>query len=82
MLTLEVGSLGTKFWRAGNGFIDKIEYTDGVKCWLCNGKYHREDGPAYEGLDPSWNEWWYNGTRIYVSSQEEFERALKLKAYW
>jgi hypothetical protein len=53
------------------------------KEWCINGKVHREDGPAlvYED-NPELNEWWYHGKHIPCSSQEEFERLIKLKAFW
>lgn len=56
--------------------------------------YHREDGPAMIFIDipdnnPMWGmqgtskqEWWYLGEKIEVSSQEEFEQFLRLKAFW
>jgi hypothetical protein len=39
-------------------------FTDrfGTKCWLLNGKMHREDGPAIEYADGS-KEWYINGKR-------------------
>jgi len=53
----------------------------GTKRWILNGKLHREDGPAIEYVNgPKY--WWYHGERILCSSQEEFERLLKLKALW
>jgi len=35
-------------------------YDDGTKEWYLNGKLHREDGPAIEGVDGS-KEWFLNG---------------------
>ena len=51
-----------------------------------NNLLHRLDGPAKVGLalpgtEPD-VEWWYHGTRIYCKSQEEFDRAIELKAFW
>lgn len=43
--------------------------------------FHREDGPAVihtNGL----SFWWYDGKYIDCKTQEEFERILKLKAFW
>ena len=37
-----------------------IEYADGYKAWLVEGKYHRLDGPAVEEADGD-KEWWVNG---------------------
>ena len=35
-------------------------YSNGTKAWLLNGKYHREDGPAFEYTDGR-REWFLNG---------------------
>ena len=51
---------------------------------------HRADGPAvisYELSLPGTHidfhrEWWYMGRRVDCSSQEEFEKCLKIKAFW
>jgi hypothetical protein len=55
-----------------------VEYPDGHKQWWINGKRHREDGPAIE---------WGNGDKSWclnhkIMSQEEFERLMRLKAFW
>jgi len=44
-------------------------------------KIHREDGPAIEYPDGR-KEWWIKGQILEVSSQEEFERYMKLKSFW
>lgn len=41
---------------------------------------HRLDGPAVERENG--NEWFYYGQKIDCSSQEEYERILRLKAFW
>ena len=46
-----------------------------------NGKCHREDGPAYIMKD-RWELWFWRGSQIRCNSQKEFERLLKLKAFW
>ena len=43
--------------------------------------FHRLDGPAEIRRDGSCS-WYYNGTKLDCSSQEEFEKLLKLKAFW
>ena len=58
-----------------------IEYANGNKYWFLNGKRHREDGPACEYVNGD-KSWWYHGKYIDCKSQEEFERLLKLKAFW
>ena len=45
------------------------------------GFYHREDGPALITSN-GFKFWIYNGNLIHCNSQEEFERLLKLKAFW
>jgi len=55
--------------------------SNGDKHWFQHGKYHREDGPAIE-RSLGHQEWWLDDKRLEVSSQEEFERMMKLKAFW
>jgi hypothetical protein len=54
---------------------------NGDKFWMINDKPHRLDGPAAEFADGG-QEWFVDGKHIKCSSQEEFERILKLKLYW
>ena len=49
--------------------------------WYINGLRHRENGPAIEYHNGD-KEWYYNGNLIDCRSQEEFERIIKLKAFW
>ena len=58
-----------------------IEWSDGDKFWSLNGKLHREDGPAAEYANGD-KFWYLNGKRIDCSTQEQFKRLLKLKAFW
>ena len=55
-----------------------IEYED-RKVWYLYGKCHRIDGPAVEYTDGK-KYWSLNGKRI--DTQEEFDRLLRLKAFW
>lgn len=63
--------------------------------WYENGKKHRVDGPAVQFINSihSWHlenndirtgyyQWWYKGKCIDCSSQEEFERIIKLIVYF
>jgi hypothetical protein len=75
-------------------FID----TDGSDCivdtfedgdqtyWLNLGsrgsQLHRIDGPAFDWMSVKRQEWYLYGKRVDVNSQEEFERMMKLKAFW
>lgn len=57
-----------------------VEYADGRNVWWHNGKMHRLDGPAVDY--PNEKTWYYNGEKVECSSQTEFERLLRLKAFW
>ena len=50
------------------------------------GHRHRLNGPAFEWRKDLWpnrkDQWYYMGKFIECSSQEEFERIIKLKAFW
>jgi 3-methyladenine DNA glycosylase Mpg len=86
MVKLEVDEAGTKYWINENDELHRedgpaVEYMDGSKYWCINGKCHREDGPAaiLIGICTSW---YYNDERIDCSTQEEFERIIKLRMFW
>lgn len=57
-----------------------IEYYNGNKYWCQNDLYHRIDGPAIELTNGS-KAWYYYGKHIRCSSQQEFERWLRLKVF-
>jgi len=75
---------GNKHWYM-NGLRHRIDgpaiiLNDGRKHWYKDGLLHREDGPAVVyGL---YLRWYLKGQKIAASSQEEFLRQLKLKAFW
>jgi hypothetical protein len=54
---------------------------NGSKIWMLNGQRHRVSGPAVETAG-SFKAWWYKGQYVPVQSQEEFERWLKMQAFW
>jgi hypothetical protein len=60
---------------------EAVELLSGGKCYLKNNKLHRTDGPAIEYSNGT-NEWWYEGEKLTCSSQTEFERYLRLRAFW
>ena len=50
-------------------------------------RLHRIDGPAMDRNNCSHsyhdpNEWWINGQRLDVKTNEEFLQLMKLKAFW
>jgi len=57
-----------------------INYIINRKMWYYHGKLHRLDGPAIIWGDRKI--WCIKGKEIKASSQHEFERYLKLKAFW
>ena len=82
---LAIMQSGTKFWYKNGEYhrehAPAFVLTNGYCCWYLNGKVHREDGPAiiYARFSKAW---YWHGNKINCSSQEEFERILKLKAFW
>jgi hypothetical protein len=63
----------------------------GNNYWWLNGKLHRTDGPAVTiivlapGLDDIVGvtfEWWVDGVKLDCTTQEEFLRLIKLRAFW
>jgi hypothetical protein len=58
-----------------------IEYAYGEKHWCLNGKLHREDGPAVEYANGN-KSWYINNIKLPCRTQEQFERLMKLKAFW
>jgi hypothetical protein len=57
------------------------EWPDGTTIWSLNNKWHREDGPAVEWPNGD-KRWCLNGQHIPCATQEEFERLMKLRAFW
>jgi hypothetical protein len=54
---------------------------NGTKLWYQNGKRHRIDGPAAEWASQE-SEWYFEDQLIDCTSQEEFERLIKMKVFW
>ena len=76
---------GTKSWYHNNQLHREngpaIECPNGDKFWYQNDEFHREDGPAIEDAY-GYKAWYLHGKRINCSSQEQFEKLMKLKAFW
>ena len=58
-----------------------IDSINGSKWWIIQGKIHRVDGPAIEYADGD-KLYYYLDKRIECSSDEEYFKLLKLKAFW
>lgn len=54
---------------------------DGTKKWVWKNQRHRLDGPAIEFADGT-GVWYFKGLKMEVSSQQEFERMISLRAFW
>ena len=82
---LTIDSKGNKYWISNNLWHREggpaIEYANGDKSYYFNGECHREDGPSIETMSGI-KYWYFHGKKINVSCQEEFERFLRLKAFW
>jgi hypothetical protein len=84
---LKIDYFGNKLWyKEGTMILHRedgpaIEYFEGSKEWYLNGKLHREDGPAIEDSDGR-KYWYLNGKLLDCKTQEEFERLIRLKAFW
>jgi len=81
----KIDQCGNKWWYVNEQCHREdgpaIELTIGSKFWVIHNKYHRLDGPAAEHANGE-KSWYYHGEKINVSSQEEFERLIKLKILW
>jgi hypothetical protein len=64
-----------------NGSLFKTENINGIFYLKGENYFHREDGPAIERANGDLY-WYYENKNIDCSSQEEFERILKLKLFW
>lgn len=58
-----------------------IEFAHGDRLWYINGLCHRIDGPAVEYNGGNYS-WYYYGKYIECSSQEQFERLIRLRLLW
>jgi len=58
-----------------------VEWANGDKEWFIENKIHRVDGPAFEYANGD-KEWYYQDERIECSSQQEFEKLIKLRIFW
>ena len=54
---------------ASRGYTGIAEWEAGDKGWFNKGEWHREDGPAYVGLD-GYLEWWLEGFCIWDSHRK------------
>lgn len=76
---------GEQSWRL-DGKLHRLDgpasiHPNGFKMWCRNGLLHRTDGPAIEWPGGT-VEWFLEDKQINCKTQEEFERLMKLKAFW
>lgn len=80
-----IDSYGNKRYIKNNLFHREngpaVELISGGCIWFLNGLKHRLDGPA---LDSGFGHklWYYKGQKINCTTQDEFVKLLKLKAFW
>jgi hypothetical protein len=77
---------GDQKWCLPNGKLHREDgpayiSNAGSKWWYFNGELHREDGPAVEYLN-GYKSWWIHDKLIHVDTQEEFEKLMRLRAFW
>jgi hypothetical protein len=58
-----------------------MSMSNGTKVWFLNGNMHRIDGPAFESFNGD-KGWFLSGKELSCTTQEQFERLLKLKVVW
>jgi hypothetical protein len=86
---------GTKCWYVDDQLHREdgpaLEKPKNYRAWFKNGKLHREDGVAIEyfgrdgDLGVGWfptKIWYYRGRRVDCSCQEEFDRLIRMRAFW
>ena len=81
----EINDVGVKRWFNPTGQLHREDGPAYInswnKSWYLNGYLHRMDGPSIEYTNGD-KAWYFNGKYIDCNSQEEFERLLRLKAFW
>ena len=81
ILTLDDKSFsGWEKWIDEKGRIRMQKGEDFIGHYDEVGRRHKEDGPAL--ITDGKKSWYYHGKSMMCSSQEEFEKLLKLKAFW
>jgi len=70
----------------GNNWEDYIvvylkEYDQPTGIFFSKYKIHNEDGPAAIKIDGTM-EWWFDGQKLFVETQQEFECYIRNKAFW
>ncbi len=54
-----------------------VHVESGTKIWYKNGKWHREDGPAYISIS-GWEEWHLNGKFVWHSEYNKLDFTNKI----
>lgn len=57
------------------------DYEQPTGIFFSRHKIHNEDGPATIKKDGTM-EWWLDGKKLFVTTQKEFERYMRNKAFW
>jgi hypothetical protein len=83
---LEVNVRGDQRWFKNNRLHREdgpavVFVKSGYWAWYFEGWRHRLDGSAVR-LENGREQWWVNGEALDCQTQEEFERLMKLRAFW
>jgi hypothetical protein len=70
---------GPAYYTSGCSLTKGTIPATGYREYYVNGKRHREDGPACEWAS-GYVEYFLNGE--YIDTLQEYERMLRLKAFW
>jgi len=70
----------TKSYTIPSNFTGIVEYSDGTKQWLDNGKCHRLGGPAY--IDSKGNKWWIQYGESHRIGGPAYEGVDRTKEWW
>ena len=76
-------SWGNKRWdhNCEEGKYSFIITANETQLWNLNHKLHNINGPAIISTNGA-KTWYYHGKQIGCSSQQKFEKLIKLKAFW
>lgn len=82
-LRQSVQDSGAIYWYDVNGLCRRLtfkQFSDEYYYGPHRGERHRINGPAF--ISSLVKQWYYHNKRIFCNNQEEFERAIKMKAFW
>lgn len=83
-IRVDINFAGDKYYYKNNELHREdgpaIDCVNGFQAWFLEGVRHREDGPAVIFDDNKF--WYFRGKPIDCESQEEFDKAIRLRLFW